>query len=117
MEQFYSSLSGLKPTQQTETRGNESRRLPPSFTPDSSPDGPDEPPLTASESISAQSMAVATSDEKKAKELINEMARDDSTPVIYKDVGKAVMLETDSTNWVGDCIRRWDGDQLTWDLR
>jgi hypothetical protein len=63
------------------------------------------------------SMAVATSDEKKAKELINEMARDDSTPIIYKDVGQAVMLETDSTDWVGDCIRRWDDDQLTWDLR
>jgi hypothetical protein len=61
-------------------------------------------------------LAVAGSDQGRAKELVHEMARADACPVIYKRVDASVMLEVDSQDWVAAYIRRNDPDQLTWDL-
>jgi len=65
----------------------------------------------------ASAAPVASSDEGRVKTLADELAREEASPVIFKQVGKSVMLEVDSQQWVAAYIRRHDEEQLTWDLR
>lgn len=59
-------------------------------------------------------LSVATSDVGKAKTLVNELARDDSTPVRYVVTDETVALEVDSQRHAAATIRRFDPDQLEW---
>lgn len=52
-----------------------------------------------------------------AKEIVDEMARDDAYPVVFKHTGESVMLEQNSHKWVAAAIRRHGGDDaVPWDL-
>jgi len=64
----------------------------------------------------ASIMAVATSEQGRAKTLINDLARDDSTPVVYQVTDQSVMLEAGSKDHVEAAIRRFDGDRLPTDM-
>lgn len=64
----------------------------------------------------AVSIAVATHNRGRAKELTREMAEDDSYPIIYRDWKESVYLEQDSESWVAASIRRHDDDAVPWDL-
>lgn len=73
--------------------------------------GPDDVPIDAAASI------VATHNRGRAKELIDEMARDDASPVQFKVVGHTVSLE-DDVGKVAAFIRRFGGsDAVPWDLQ
>lgn len=64
----------------------------------------------------AASWGVASHNRGRAKELVDEMARDESSPVIYKIIGETVMLEHDRGK-VAAWIRRHGGDDaVPWDL-
>jgi hypothetical protein len=57
---------------------------------------------------------VASSDEGRAEELAHQMARDESFPVRYVEIDRAVCLEVDSQRWTAARMRSLDPDQLEW---
>lgn len=58
---------------------------------------------------------VRSDDAGRAKELVHEMAADDSEPLVYKIVGESVMLEQDSRDWTLARIEYYDEEYLPWD--
>lgn len=65
----------------------------------------------------AAQFGIASHDRGRAKALIEEMANDDASPVHYKVVGEAVMLE-DAPSKVAAWIRRHGGEAaVPWDLQ
>lgn len=61
-------------------------------------------------------IAAASHDVGRAKELVREMAQSDDAPLKWKVVGQAVFLEQDSASWAAAYIRRFNPDELPWDL-
>lgn len=64
----------------------------------------------------AAQLAAASHDVGRAKDLVREMAESDDAPVKWKRVGQAVMLEQDSESWVASYVRRYDPDEMPWNL-
>lgn len=64
----------------------------------------------------ASMMAVATSEQGRAKALINDLARDDSTPVVYQVTDSSVMLENGSEDHVEATIERFDAGRKPTDM-
>lgn len=60
---------------------------------------------------------VASHNVGRAKTLVHEMANSDAEPVMYKVVGDAVMLKSDSTDHVMARIRIHDEEMLPWDRK
>ncbi|WP_440767568.1 hypothetical protein [Natronorubrum sp. DTA7] len=66
----------------------------------------------------AASFGIASHDRGRAKELIREMATDDSYPLKYHVVKESVYLEQQSASWVAAKIRQHAGDEaVPWDLK
>lgn len=65
----------------------------------------------------ATKAGIASSDEGEAKELVHQMARDDSFPLRYRHIDESVCLEVDSQRWVASRIRSLDPDVMTWDQK
>lgn len=73
-------------------------------------------PRGVSIDVAAQ-FGIASHDRGRAKALIENMANDDASPVIYKVIGEVVMLADDHGK-VAAWIQRHGGDDaVPWDLQ